>query len=97
MNLLRKLNCSFWLSSLYYFVPEGVSAESLDVEKTKESYMKDEPAEHNKHFGIRFASRKTKKKKQLPENYDTCRRLYCAFRLFVLVPIFLIDSIGFGM
>lgn len=59
--------------------------------------MKDEPAEHNKHFGIRFASRKTKKKKQLPENYDTCRRLYCAFRLFVLVPIFLIDSIGFGM
>ncbi|KAL5164659.1 Serine/threonine-protein phosphatase 6 regulatory ankyrin repeat subunit A [Glycine soja] len=76
---------------------KSVSAESLDVEKAKESYMKDEPAEHNKHFGIRFASRKTKKKKQLPENYDTCRRLYCAFRLFVLVPIFLIDIIGFGV
>ncbi|KAL2568488.1 hypothetical protein AAZV13_18G070800 [Glycine max] len=87
------INLKWWEALLYHCV----SAESLDVEKTKESYMKDEPAEHNKHFGIRFASRKTKKKKQLPENYDTCRRLYCAFRLFVLVPIFLIDSIGFAL
>ncbi|KAG4935379.1 hypothetical protein JHK85_050298 [Glycine max] len=87
------INLKWWEALLYHCV----SAESLDVEKAKESYMKDEPAEHNKHFGIRFASRKTKKKKQLPENYDTCRRLYCAFRLFVLVPIFLIDIIGFGV